>query len=197
VPQSSLPFSLRQLQYFVAVAEFRSFRRAAESCHVSQPSLSAQIAELEKGLGVSLFERNSRRVILTAVGEALLPRTRAVLVAAADLRETARRHVDPFSGTLRIGVIPTIGPYLLPRIVPRLLQAFPALALHWVEDKTETLVRKIQQGEMDAAILALEADLESLEHEVLTRDEFVLATPASHHLGQAEGPARLGELSGE
>src|SRR5512132_26077 len=108
------PLTLRQLQYVVAVAEARSFRRAAEACHVSQPSLSQQIADVERALGVRLFERDRRRVLVTAAGEALLARARRVLVEADDLLEAARRHVDPLAGTVRLGVIPTVGPYLLP-----------------------------------------------------------------------------------
>lgn len=191
------PFTLRQLQYFIAVAELKSFRRAAESCNVSQPSLSAQIAELERGLGVSLFERNTRRVISTPAAETLIPRARAVLLAAGDLKETARRFVDPYSGTLRIGVIPTIGPYLLPRIVPRLTEVYPALGFLWVEEKTEVLVRRIARGELDGAILALVADLEGLEVEVLSEDEFVLALPATHRLAAGSQPVGLDDLSGE
>src|SRR4051812_18807131 len=112
------PVSLRQLQYVAAVAEERSFRRAAERCHVSQPSLSAQLAALEEALGVRLFERDRRGVLPTRAGEELLERARRVLVEADDLVEAARRLGDPLAGLLRIGVIPTISPYLLPEIVP-------------------------------------------------------------------------------
>ena len=103
-----LPFSLRQLQYVAAVAEQKSFRRAAEHCHVSQPTLSAQVAELEGALGVRLFERDRRRVLLTPVGEELVARARKVLLEAAELSAAATRGRDPLSGTLRLGVIPTI-----------------------------------------------------------------------------------------
>src|SRR5512138_3023170 len=108
------PFSLRQLQYALAVADTLSFRRAAERCHVAQPSLSAQVAGLEAALGVRLFERNRRRVLVTAGGEALLARARELLAAADGLLELARGAGDPLQGTLRIGVIPTVSPYLLP-----------------------------------------------------------------------------------
>ncbi len=103
-------FSLRQIQYVVAVAELRSFRRAAERCHVSQPSLSAQIAEIEAALGVQLFERDRRGVMITTAGSELIERMRRVLVEADDVSKAARRFLDPLAGTLRIGVIPTIGP---------------------------------------------------------------------------------------
>src|SRR5262252_1954871 len=108
------PFSLRQLQYLVAVAEALSFRRAAERCHVSQPSLSAQVGEAERALGVKVFERDRRRVLLTAAGREVVERARRLLVDADDLAEAARRGSDPLAGTLRIGVIPTVSPYLLP-----------------------------------------------------------------------------------
>src|SRR4029077_7548792 len=122
------PFSLRQLQYAVAVAEALSFRKAAERCHVSQPSLSAQLAQLESALGVRLFERTRRRVLLTAAGEQLVGRARRLLTEADALARPARHLGDPLAGTLRIGVIPTIAPYLLPEIAPALRAKYPRLA---------------------------------------------------------------------
>ena len=112
------PITLRQLQYVVAVSQTLSFRKAAERCRVSQPSLSAQIARLEQALGVQLFERDARGVRVTAAGEAVLARARQVLVSAADVNEAARQQGDPLTGTLRIGVIPTVCPYLLPDVAP-------------------------------------------------------------------------------
>src|SRR5689334_684571 len=117
------PFTLRQLQYAVAVAESLSFRKAAERCHVSQPSLSAQLAQMEEALGVRLFERDRRRVLVTAAGREILERGRLILRETADLVELARRCGDPFSGALRIGVIPTISSYLLPRLTAALREA--------------------------------------------------------------------------
>src|SRR6185436_4719171 len=114
------PFTLRQLQYVVAVAEELSFRRAAERCHVSQPSLSAQIAHVESVLGVDLFERTHRKVLVTMAGRDILERARQLLVDADDLAEAGRRASDPLTGTIRIGVIPTIAPYLLPTAAPAL-----------------------------------------------------------------------------
>src|SRR6185503_4769423 len=124
-------FTLRQLQYIVAVADAVSFRKAAEQCNVSQPSLSAQIAQAEKALGVKLFERDRRRVLLTTAGRDLVSRAREILVGVCDLNDAARRFVDPFTGTLRIGVIPTVSPYLLPRITPRLRSKFERLRVSW------------------------------------------------------------------
>src|SRR5512136_545880 len=133
------PFTLRQLQYAVAVAEVLSFRRAAERCAVSQPSLSAQLAELEGALGARLFERDRRRVLPTTAGRALLERARQVLLDAEDLALTARALGDPLRGTLRLGVLPTISPYLLPSLAPALRARFPGLVLAWQEDRTATL----------------------------------------------------------
>ena len=147
--------SLRQLQYAVAVADTRSFRRAAQQCGVSQPSLSAQLAQLEGALGVRLFERDRRRVLPTPAGDALIERARRVLIDADDLVDAARRLGDPLAGPLSIGVIPTISPYLLPAAAPAIRRAHPRLSVRWVEDKTETLARELHAGRLDAALLAL------------------------------------------
>jgi LysR family hydrogen peroxide-inducible transcriptional activator len=188
------PFTLRQLQYAVAVADALSFRRAAERCHVSQPSLSAQLAQLESALGAALFERDRRRVLITPAGQALLERARQVLREADDLLAAARSTTDPLSGTLRIGVIPTISPYLLPSATPALRAAFPRLTTRWVEDKTQTLVAQLEAGELDAALLALEADLGDVEHAVVAVDPFVLATRPDDALGAKATPLRPSEL---
>jgi LysR family transcriptional regulator, hydrogen peroxide-inducible genes activator len=191
------PASLRQLQYAVAVADARSFRRAAEQCGVSQPSLSAQLAQLEGALGVRLFERDRRRVLLTPAGADLVDRARRVLVDADDLFDAARRLGDPLSGSISIGVIPTVSPYLLPSAAPAIRRAHPRLTVRWLEDKTENLARDLHAGQLDAALLALEADLGgTLMREVIARDPFVLATPRAHPLAQRARPAKLGDLRG-
>jgi LysR family transcriptional regulator, hydrogen peroxide-inducible genes activator len=190
------PFTLRQLQYAVAVADTLSFHRAAARCRVSQPSLSAQLAQLEGALGVKLFERDRRRVLPTAAGVQLIERARRLLVEADDLVEESKRVGDPLVGTLRIGVIPTISPYLLPHLTPALREQYPKLTTLWVEDKTEVLVRRLAAGELDAAILALEADIGQVEHEVIAPDPFVLATPPGHPLGVSRKPASRAELKG-
>lgn len=187
-------FSLRQLQYAVAVAEALSFRKAAERCRVSQPALSAQIAHLEEVLGTALFERDRRRVLVTAAGHELIARARAVLRETDDLVESARRAGNPLMGTLRIGIIPTISPYLLPRIAPALRKAYPALKLLWVEDKTETLVRSLSAGRIDAAVVALESDLGEVEQAVIASDPFVIAAPPDSELGSKTTPAKASEL---
>jgi LysR family hydrogen peroxide-inducible transcriptional activator len=191
------PFTLRQLQYVVAVADALSFRRAAERCHVSQPSLSAQLAQLEEVLGVRLFERDRRRVLLTTAGKELVERARRLLVDADALVEAARRASDPLSGTLRLGVIPTVSPYLLPAVTPALRKGYPRLAVLWVEDKTEVLVRELERGALDSAIVALEAELGDVESEVIAEDPFVLVTPRDHPLGASKDAATPGDLRGE
>lgn len=176
-------FTLRQLQYVVAVAESLSFRNAAERCHVSQPALSAQLAQIEEALGVALFERDRRRVLVTAAGREVIERARLILQETDELIELASRSTDPLSGTLRIGVIPTISPYLLPSLTVALREAYPRLSALWIEDKSGVLVRSLESGALDAAVLALEADIGDVEREIIGSDAFVLATPEGHPLG--------------
>jgi LysR family hydrogen peroxide-inducible transcriptional activator len=196
VRSSPHPFTLRQLQYAAAVADLRSFRRAAERCHVSQPSLSAQVIQLEEQLGVRLFERGSRKVIVTSAGEVVLTRLRRLLLEADDLADSVRQLGDPLAGTLRLGVIPTVSPYLLPEVVPELRSRHPDLAAVWVEDKTESLVQALRDGRIDGALLALEAPLGDVEREVVCEDPFVLAAPPGHPLVRDGAPATPQELRG-
>jgi LysR family transcriptional regulator, hydrogen peroxide-inducible genes activator len=191
------PFTLRQLQYAVAIADSLSFRKAAERCHVSQPSLSAQLAQLEDVLGVRLFERDRRRVLVTAAAREILERARLILRESDDLVEVAQRSSDPLSGTLRVGVIPTISPYLLPGLTARVRSTFPRLTLLWLEDKTEVLVQSLDGGTLDAALLALEADVGDVEREIIGRDPFVLATPPGHALGAKSSSVKTSELLDE
>ncbi len=190
------PVTLRQLQYAVAVADTLSFRKAAERCHVAQPSLSAQIAQMESALGVRLFERHNRRVLVTKPGRVVLERAAALLRDADDLADSARHASDPLTGTLRLGVIPTISPYLLPAVSRALRSAYRALRIVWVEDKTSMLVHSLHAGSLDAALLAREAEIGDVEHAVIARDAFVLATPPNDALGERTSPVRLSELHG-
>lgn len=187
-------FTLRQLQYAAAIEETLSFHRAARLCHVSQPALSAQLARLEASLGSRLFERGHRRVLVTEAGKDLLPRIRRVLIEANDLSEVAARRQDPLAGTLHIGVIPTISPYLLPGSAPRIRRRFPKLDLRWIEDKTEALVRMLESGALDAALLALEAEVGDVVADVIAKDPFVLATAAGNLIGRASAPATPRDL---
>lgn len=191
------PFTLRQLQYVIAVADELSFGRAAERCKVSQPSLSAQIAQIESALGVQLFERGNRRVLLTTPGREILERARRLLVDADDLMEAGRRASDPLFGTIRIGVIPTIAPYLLPTAAPALRAEFPRLTMAWREDKTEVLIESLHGGELDAALVALEAVIGDVERAIIARDPFVLALRPDHTLARRAAPVEASELRGE
>jgi len=183
------PFSLRQWQYALAVAQELSFRRAAERCHVSQPALSAQIAELEGATGVRLFERDKKRVLVTAAGRELLARAARLIVEADGLLEASRRTSDPFAGTIKLGVIPTVAPYLLPELTPRLRHKLPRLTIVWREEKTETLASQLHAGVLDGAVVALESELGDVESQLIGKDPFVLATPPQHPLAQERSPA--------
>lgn len=191
------PFTLRQLQYAVAVAETGGFRRAADRCHVSQPSLSAQLAQLESVLGVRLFERNRRRVLLTAAGQELVARAQRALSAADDVLVAAQRFGDPLAGTLRIGVIATVSPYLLPETAPALRAKHPRLTLFWNEDRTAALLHDLRQGRLDGVVLALVSGMDDLEHEVIAADAFVLAGPRGHALLRPRRRAEPRELDGQ
>jgi LysR family hydrogen peroxide-inducible transcriptional activator len=190
-------WSLRQLQYAVAVEEMGGFRRAAERCRVSQPALSAQLALLEEALGAQIFERGARRLLVTAAGRLLLDQAREVLRAAEALSEAAERLGDPLTASLRIGVIPTLSPYLVPELVGPLRQAFPSLRLIWREERTNELRALLEAGELDAALVALESELGDVEAEPLGRDVFLLALPREHPLAAARGLVRLEQLAGQ
>lgn len=172
--------SLRQLRYFAALADVLHFRKAAERCHVTQPALTTQIQALEATLGVQLVERTRRRVVLTPVGVEIDRRARDVLRRCDEIVEYARQQGDPLSGPLRFGVIPTIGPYVLPWLVPRVRERFPRLKLYLREDKTADLVAHLRSGKIDLALLALPVAADDLEDLALFDDPFVLAVPAAH-----------------
>lgn len=175
--------TLRQLRYAVAVADHRHFGHAAEACHVSQPALSAQVRQLEAGLGVVLFERGNRRVLLTPAGETFVRRARYVLASVDDLVAATTAHREPLQGTLRLGVIPTIAPYLLPKLLPAVRAACPQLQLVLREDFTHRLLAELDAGRLDVALLALpvEADVEVMP---LYDEPFLLAAPDGHRLAR-------------
>ncbi len=166
--------TLRQLRYFEAVARHGHFGRAAEACAISQPALSVQIRELEALLGTALFERTGRAVRLTDFGRDFLPHARAILRQVEELGEMARARSRRFLGRLRLGVIPTIGPYLLPRLVTALREALPELDLAVRESRTDMLVAELEEGRLDAAILALPIASARLAERPLFREPFLL-----------------------
>jgi len=189
--------NLRDLHYLVALAEHRHFGRAAEACFVSQPTLSTQIKKLEDELEVSLVERTPRKVLLTEVGQEIATRAREVLNEVEQIRTVARRTRDPESGTVRLGIFPTLGPYLLPHAVPMVRAAFPRLELLLVEEKTEVILRLLREGKLDVGILALPLHEDSLHVEFLFEEPFVLAVPQSHPLTRRHGQLKLADLSNE
>lgn len=191
------PVTLRQLQYLVAVAERRSFRQAAELCNVSQPSLSAQVAHAEEVLGLRIFERDRRRVVPTAAGEAILEEARRVLASADALHGLSEQLGDPRRGVLRVGILPTVAPYLLPELAAVLRKDFPDLLVLWTEDKTSALVERLRGADLDGAILALEAPIGDLDRIVLGRDPFVLAAARSHPLARGRGTLSPERLAGQ
>ncbi|MGI9431494.1 MAG: LysR family transcriptional regulator, partial [Myxococcota bacterium] len=156
-----LASTLRQLEYAVAVADHGNFHAAARACGVSQPGLSTQIRQLESSLDVVLFERK-KPVLLTPAGADLVGRARAILTDAAQLESAARSWSRPFTGPLRLGVIPTIAPYLLPEVLPRVRTTYPDWNLELHEAQTGDLVALTERGELDLALVALEADLGGL-----------------------------------
>ncbi|MGZ3304741.1 MAG: LysR substrate-binding domain-containing protein, partial [Asticcacaulis sp.] len=176
--------TLRQLQYLKLLAEHKSFMAAAEAAFVSQPALSSGIAELEKILGARLVDRSRGQVILTAVGEETLKRSEDILARTEDLVEAAHGANRPLTGRFRLGVIPTIAPFLLPKALLRLRADFPDLKLFLREDQTARLIAALKSGALDAAVIALPYDLAGLDHAFVARDEIVAATPCDHPLAR-------------
>ncbi len=189
--------NLRDLRYLVAVADHRHFGRAAEACFVSQPTLSTQIKKLEKELGVELVERNPRRIMMTETGERVVERARVVLAETDNIARIARQAHDPESGSLKMGLFPTLAPYLLPHVVPSLHRRFPNLELLLVEEKTEVVHDRLRAGTLDVGILARPVHDDQLHEEPLFEEEFVLAVPADHALARRREPVDLSVLTTE
>lgn len=187
--------TLRQLEYFVGIVDHGSFRAAADACFVTQPALSSQIQQLERTLGVRLFERTGRSVHLSQAGTRLLARARATLAEATDLVAEAQAQGEPLSGPLRLGVIPTIAPYLLPRLTPEAHRRYPELRLLLTEGQTHDLVEQLHDHKLDLVLLALDVDTEGAEEHFLFDDPFVLAVPEDHPLAKRKFIARK-ELDG-
>lgn len=174
--------TLRQLHYLKLLAEHGSFSRAADAAHVTQPTLSAGIQELERTLGSPVVERGRTGAILTAVGEEAVRRAEDVLARAEDLVQAARSAGRPLSGRFRLGVIPTVAPFLLPRALPILRERFPELKLFLREDLTHRLATGLKNGTLDAALIALPYDTAGLDYAHVSDDELLAALPAGHPL---------------
>ncbi len=173
-----IPLSMKHLRYFEALARLRHFGRAAEDCAITQPALSMQIKELEDLLGAPLVERATRQIRLTGLGEEFAPRVRDILRAVDELEDLARASQGPLMGRLRIGVIPTVAPYLLPEIIKELGRSYPALDLRPREAVTRKLIEDLLEARLDTAIVALPVSEPALTEVALFTEEFVLVRPA-------------------
>ncbi len=188
--------TLRQLQFLCALADEKSFSRAADVCNVTQPTLSSAIKEVEAILGVQLVEREARGASMTRAGEATVERARAVLSSAADLVSAAHQAGTPLTGPFHLGAIPTLAPYLLPRTLSSLRDGHADLKLYLREDQTDRLIEGLRNRSLDAALIALPWDAAGIETEVLGDDEFLFIGPKGHKLstGKALQPE---DLNGE
>ena len=172
--------NLQDLKYIVELDQVRHFGRAAERCFVSQPTLSLQLKKLEIELGVTLFERNQTQVIPTPIGEKIIEKARTVLASVVELAEIA--SMNPLSGTIKLGVIPTISPYFLPRVMPQLIRLFPQMKFVVIEEKTNLLVDKLAAGALDLCIAAYPLLNSTFEYFKIAKDPFFLALPLGHPL---------------
>jgi LysR family hydrogen peroxide-inducible transcriptional activator len=188
------PLTLKQLRYVDALARIGHFGRAAEACAVTQPALSMQLRDLEASLGLALFERGARQVRPTAFGEQFVARTRDILRAVDELGDLARAAGQGLSGRLRLGVIPTVAPYLLPRLIGDLTRHHPELDLHLRETLTARLVQELAEGRLDAAIVALPVSEPGMEEVALFTEEFVLVRPLAEAADPVPTPDRLREM---
>lgn len=173
-------FTFKQLEYAVALAERLHFGRAAEACFITQPALSEQIQLLEESLGARLFDRTRRSVRLTPSGEVFLEHARRVIDAARDLNDAMRGASKPFAAPLHLGVIPTIAPYLLPKILKRVRRAIPELSLFLREDQTHVLLERLKTGQLDMALLSFTFDVSPYEARALYREDFLFVAPDGH-----------------
>ncbi len=174
--------NIRDLKYLVAVAEHKHFGKAAEACFVSQPTLSTQIKKLEEELGVTLIERNNKSVLLTEAGKVITEKAEELLQVSIDIKRLAENYNNPEASTISLGVIPTLGPYLLPHIMPAIKKHFPKLRILLYEEQTAILLEKLNSGKLDAALLALPIVDSTLQHELLFDEPFLAAIPSKNNL---------------
>jgi LysR family hydrogen peroxide-inducible transcriptional activator len=188
--------SIKQLKYICAVAEHRHFSKAAEACFVTQSTLSASIQDLESQLDAVIFERNKKSVLITPLGERLLQQARVVLGDVEDFISIAHSHDEALAGEIRLGVIPTIGPFLLPSLLSELRKQYTKLKLYLREDMSADLVQRLQQGKLDVILLAFPYPLPEIETVSLFKDEFLLCLPPGHPLEKAK-QVKQQQLRGE
>ncbi len=188
--------TMKQLQYLVALADTRHFGRAAEHCHITQSTLSAGIRDLEAVLGTQVAERSNRHVLITHIGEQIAERARTLLRDAQEVMDMASVGRIPMTGEMRLGAIPTIAPFYLPRVLPALREMFPELTIYLREEQTAQLLERLEDGELDAALIALPCDTGDLATEVIFEDEFLFACGHTHRLADAD-EVSLDALEGE
>jgi LysR family hydrogen peroxide-inducible transcriptional activator len=188
--------NLKDLKYLVALADTGHFGKAAERTFVSQPTLSAQLKKLEDYLGVKLVERRPKNVQLTDVGKEVVARARRMLSESDEIIALARHNTDPFAGKLKMALIPTIGPYLLPRVMTKLRKALPNLSLMLYEYQTEPLLKRLRDGDIDLGIMALPAEIDGIESRELYVEDFTVALPIDHPLG-AKSTIKTQDLKGQ
>lgn len=186
--------SLKQLRYFAAVAQHGHFGRAAEACAITQPALSMQIREMEETLGITLLERLPRKIHLTAPGREVLERAKGILRSVDELESLARAQADSLMGQIRIGVIPTIAPYLLPSILSELGEAFAGVEFQFRETMTANLIKELSEGTVDLAIVALPISEPNLTEVPLFQEDFVLVRPVNEKDKPVPDPKRLREM---
>jgi LysR family hydrogen peroxide-inducible transcriptional activator len=178
--------TLRQLQYLNAVIEQKHFGRAAETCFVTQSTLSAGIQDLEDLLGVTLLERTNRKVFPTPIGEEIAARSRQIISLSEDLVDLAQSEKNPLSGRIQVGVIPTISPFLLPKVLPNVRKKLPDLEIVLVEDQSERLLDKLESGNIDVAVLAFPFNVRGLTSRIFTEEPFWVAVPKQHPLAEKD-----------
>jgi LysR family transcriptional regulator, hydrogen peroxide-inducible genes activator len=188
--------NLKDLKYLVALADTGHFGRAAERTFVSQPTLSAQLKKLEQYLGVKLVERHPKNVQLTDVGKQVVARARRMLNEGDEIIALARNNTDPLAGKLKVALIPTVGPYLLPRVMQKIRKSLPNLGLMLYERQTEDLLKRLRDGELDLGIVALPVELEGLEARALYQEDFTVALPNSSPLAQ-KSSIKVADLKGQ
>ena len=188
--------NLKDLKYLVALADTGHFGKAAERTFVSQPTLSAQLKKLEEYLGVKLVERQPKNVQLTDIGKQVVIRARRMLEQGEEIIALGRTNADPLSGRIKVALIPTVGPYLLPRVTQKIRKALPNLGLMLYEYQTEPLLKRLRDGEFDLGIIALPSDADGLESRVLYEEAFMLAVPQQHALSE-KSVVRIQDLKGQ
>ncbi len=176
--------NIRDLKYLVALVDHSHFGNAAKACFISQPALSMQIKKLEATLGVKLLERSNKAVLITESGREIAARARLILSQVEEVREYAKLAHDPYQGQFKIGIFPTLAPYLLPLIIPSLTLSFPKVSFYLIEEQTHELIEKLKHGELHAVFLAAPVHEPSFHFENLFEEEFMLAAPSQHALAK-------------